>query len=115
MLLSEVVRERVPEDAWQTYMLHFDAGEGCGFQGCDIENLSHYHCKNEGCEMVFRLENEARDHGRNHFIQDQISDLFFEEQEDESEGPQSWHCKWVRKLFSFTKNFTLLFVHLIQI
>ena len=33
LLLSEIVRDRVPEDAWQNYMLHFDSGEGCGFQG----------------------------------------------------------------------------------
>merc|ERR1712223_2039631 len=32
-LLSEIVRDRVPDDAWQNYMLHFDSGEGCGFQG----------------------------------------------------------------------------------
>ena len=32
LLLSDLVRERVPEDAWQSYMLHFDNSEGCGFQ-----------------------------------------------------------------------------------
>ena len=32
LLLSDLVRERVPEDAWQNYMLHFDNSEGCGFQ-----------------------------------------------------------------------------------
>ena len=32
LLLSDLVRERVPEDAWQSYMLHFDNNEGCGFQ-----------------------------------------------------------------------------------
>ena len=109
MLLSEVVRERVPDDAWQTYMLHFDSGEGCGFQGCEIEDLSHYHCKDDGCEMVFRHEDGVRDHGRNHFIQDQISDLFFVggDPEDEPDGPECpdscphrkvgthYHCKWV--------------------
>jgi hypothetical protein len=114
MLLSEVVRERVPEDAWQTYMLHFDSGEGCGFQGCEIEDLSHYHCKDDGCEMVFRHEDGVRDHGRNHFIQDQISDLFFVggDPEDEPDGPECpdscphrkvgthYHCKWVSSYLS---------------
>ena len=32
LLLSDLVRDRVPEDAWQNYMLHFDNNEGCGFQ-----------------------------------------------------------------------------------
>ena len=53
-------------------MLHFDAGEGCGFQGCAIEDLEHFHCKDDGCETVFRKGDEYREHGRNHFIQDQV-------------------------------------------
>jgi hypothetical protein len=112
MLLSEMVRERVPDDAWQAYMLHFDSGEGCGFQGCEIEELSHYHCKDDGCEMVFRHEDGVREHGRNHFIQDQITDLFFVrgDPEDEPDSPDCteacphrkisglhFHCKWVCK------------------
>ena len=32
LVLSDLIRERVPEDAWQSYMLHFDNNEGCGFQ-----------------------------------------------------------------------------------
>lgn len=109
MLLSEIVRERVPDDAWQSYMLHFDSGEGCGFQGCEVEDLSHYHCKDDGCEMVFRHEDGVREHGRNHFMQDQISDLFFvrgdPEDEPDSEDCSGscphrkvglhYHCKWV--------------------
>ena len=99
MLLSEIVRDRVPDDAWQSYMLHFDAAEGCGFQGCDVEDLKHWHCKDDGCEMVFRHEDGVRDHGRNHFIQDQISDLFFvRENDDESDSDSNktaYHCKWV--------------------
>ncbi len=67
---------QVPEDAWQNYMLHFDAGEGCGFQGCAIEDLEHFHCKDDGCETVFRKGDEYREHGRNHFIQDQVISLF---------------------------------------
>ena len=38
LLLSDLVRERVPEDAWQSYMLHFDNNEGCGFQVCTFQN-----------------------------------------------------------------------------
>lgn len=109
IILPLKVRERVPDDAWQQYMLHFDSGEGCGFQGCEVEDLSHYHCKDDGCEMVFRHEDGVREHGRNHFIQDQISELFFVrgDPEDEPEGPECtetcahrkvglhYHCKWV--------------------
>lgn len=54
-------------------MLHFDAGEGCGFQGCAIDDLEHFHCKDDGCETVFRKGDEHREHGRNHFIQDYVS------------------------------------------
>jgi hypothetical protein len=38
---------QVPDDAWQNYMLHF--------------------------ETVFRKGDEYREHGRNHFIQDQVT------------------------------------------
>ena len=119
MLLSEMVRERVPDDAWQSYMLHFDNGEGCGFQGCEVEDLAHHHCKDDGCEMVFTKEDEVREHGKNHFMQDQISELFFVrgDPEDEPEAPECtescphrrtglhYHCKWV----SFTISTILLF------
>ena len=44
----------VPEDIWQTYMLRFEAEEGCGFQECEVEDTEHFHCKDEGCETVFR-------------------------------------------------------------
>ena len=118
LLLSEIVRDRVPDDAWQNYMLHFDSGEGCGFQGCEVEDLAHYHCKDDGCEMIFRHEDGVREHGRNHFMQDQISELFFvrgdPEDEPEPECPDScihrkaglhFHCKWVSSplLFSYKK------------
>ena len=46
-------------------------------QGCEMEELEHYHCKDEGCETVFRNEDGVREHGRNHFFQDQISGTFF--------------------------------------
>ena len=45
LLLSDLVRERVPEDAWQSYMLHFDNNEGCGFQVIMLTNSSSYHLK----------------------------------------------------------------------
>ncbi len=44
----------VPEDIWQNYLLRFEAEEGCGFQECEVEDTEHFHCKDEGCETVFR-------------------------------------------------------------
>ena len=112
LLLSEMVKDRMPDDAWQNYMLRFDNGEGCGFQGCDVEDLQHYHCKDEGCETVFRNEDGVRDHGKNHFIQDQITEVAYlrgDPDEDEVShcpdsctekgGPLHFHCKWVSYWF----------------
>ena len=101
-------------------MLHFESGEGCGFQQCDLEDVEHFHCKDEGCETVFKSDEGVKDHGRNHFLQDQITDAFFikgdadddEEDDDEDDGENSakmptdcpencqhkslhYHCKWV--------------------
>ena len=77
--------------------------------GCEVEDLAHYHCKDDGCEMIFRHEDGVREHGRNHFIQDQISEMFFvrEDPEDDPDPPEcsensdnrakglQFHCKWV--------------------
>ncbi len=32
LLISEQLGTRVPDDIWREYLLHFDTGEGCGFQ-----------------------------------------------------------------------------------
>ena len=79
----------VPEDAWQNYLLRFDAEEGCGFQECDVEDTEHFHCKDEGCETVFRTEEGVREHGKNHFQQDQISETFFAKVDPEEPGSES--------------------------
>ena len=100
--------------------MHFDSGEGCGFQGCEMEESEHYHCKDEGCETLFRSEDGVKEHGRNHFIQDQVSETFFQKidpEEEEAKSPEDredseccgetcphnkaggavvhYHCKWV--------------------
>merc|ERR1740128_1150441 len=67
----------IPEDIWQNYLLRFEQEEGCGFQECDVEDTEHFHCKDEGCETVFRTEEGVREHGRNHFQQDCISETYF--------------------------------------
>jgi hypothetical protein len=78
--LSRAAADRmVSDDAWRNFMLHFDSGEGCGFQGCETEETEHYHCKDEGCEAVFGRSDSgaAREHGRNHFIQERITERHF--------------------------------------
>ena len=101
--------QNVPEDVWQNYLLRFDSEEGCGFQECEVEDTEHFHCKDEGCETVFRTEEGVREHGKNHFLQDNISETFFSKADPEEPGSESYcpsqcqykgkdmhfHCKWV--------------------
>ena len=101
----------IPEDVWQNYLLRFEQEEGCGFQECDVEDTEHFHCKDEGCETVFRTEEGVREHGRNHFQQDCISETYFAKVDPEEPGTESacpaqcpyknkeihFHCKWVSK------------------
>ena len=61
-------------------------------QGCDIEDLQHYHCKDDGCETVFRNEDGVREHGRNHFIQDQITEIAFLRGDPEESEPILVDC-----------------------
>ena len=123
VLLTDMVRERMPDDAWQNYMLKFDAGEGCGFQGCEVEDLQHYHCKDEGCETVFRNDDGVRDHGRNHFLQDQVTEAAYVRIDpDDDDVPTSqdtssqdksilhWKCKWVSALLLFTYQLQICFI-----
>jgi len=98
----------IPEDVWQNYLLRFEQEEGCGFQECDVEDTEHFHCKDEGCETVFRTEEGVREHGRNHFQQDCISETYFAKVDPEEPGTEAacpaqcpyknkeihFHCKW---------------------
>merc|ERR1719412_2170799 len=81
--------QSIPEDVWQQYLLRFDAGEGCGFQECEVEDTEHFHCKDEGCETVFRTEEGVREHGRNHFQQDCISETYFAKVDPEEPGTEA--------------------------
>lgn len=59
-----------------------------------MEESEHYHCKDEGCETLFRSEDGVKEHGRNHFIQDQISETFFRKidpEEEEIKAQQQQH------------------------
>jgi len=123
--LSRAMSDRtLPDDAWRVYMLHFDSGEGCGFQGCELEETEHYHCKDDGCEAVFGRSDgaAAREHGRNHFIQERITERYYlkiDPEDDESLLPEAekerrkeicggdqcphkgtlhYHCLWVSQL-----------------
>ena len=98
----------VPEDAWQNYLLRFDAGEGCGFQECEVEDTEHFHCKDEGCETVFRTWEGVREHGKNHYLQDYISQSLYAKVDPDEPGSDEYcppncafskeihyHCKMV--------------------
>eukprot|EP00095_Tigriopus_kingsejongensis_P007059 maker-scaffold146_size311726-snap-gene-2.24 protein:Tk07059 transcript:maker-scaffold146_size311726-snap-gene-2.24-mRNA-1 annotation:"transcription factor castor" len=97
----------VSDDIWRNYMLHFDSGEGCGFQGCELEDVEHFHCKDDGCETVFKKHDGVQEHGKNHFLQDQVTDMFFKKSDPEEpelsecqelcphkNGRLHYHCKW---------------------
>ena len=78
-------------------------------QGCEVEDLHHYHCKDEGCETVFRNDDGVREHGRNHFLQEQVTEAAFARSDpddppderncpetcNDKNGPLHFHCKWV--------------------
>ena len=102
--------QNIPEDVWQQYLLRFDQDEGCGFQECEVEDTEHFHCKDEGCETVFRTEEGVREHGRNHFQQDYISQSLYAKVEPDEPGSEEfcspncnfnkeihYHCKWVSR------------------
>ena len=74
-----------------------------------MEDLHHYHCKDEGCETVFRNDDGVREHGRNHFLQEQVTEAAFARSDpddppderncpetcNDKNGPLHFHCKWV--------------------
>merc|ERR1719412_714317 len=100
--------QSIPEDVWQQNLLRFDQDEGCGFQECEVEDTEHFHCKDEGCETVFRTEEGVREHGRSHAQQDYITDTVYAKVDPEEPGSEEacppacpyrnkevhYHCKW---------------------
>ena len=103
------IPQSIPEEVWQQYLLRFDQDEGCGFQECEVEDTEHFHCKDEGCETVFRTEEGVREHGRSHAQQDYITDTVYAKVDPEEPGSEEacppacpyrnkevhYHCKWV--------------------
>ena len=100
--------QSVPEDVWQQYLLRFEEGEGCGFQDCEVEDTEHFHCKDEGCETVFRTWEGVREHGKNHYLQDYISQSLYAKVDPDEPGSDEYcppncafskeihyHCKMV--------------------
>ena len=110
------IPQSLPDDVWQQYLLRFEQDEGCGFQECEVEDTEHFHCKDEGCETVFRNEEGVRDHGRSHAQQDAITDQVFTKVDPEEPGSEEacppacpykgkevhYHCKWVSCDFSIS-------------
>ena len=110
------IPQSLPDDVWQQYLLRFEQDEGCGFQECEVEDTEHFHCKDEGCETVFRNEEGVREHGRSHAQQDAITDQVFTKVDPEEPGSEEacpaacpykgkevhYHCKWVSCGFSIS-------------
>ena len=72
LMMTDLLRDKIPDEVWRDYLLHFEKDEGCGFQGCELEDGEHWHCKMEGCETVFKSFEGVWEHGRNHFVQDKV-------------------------------------------
>ncbi|CAG5135978.1 unnamed protein product, partial [Candidula unifasciata] len=67
-------RER--DESWKRYLIRYTANDAC-FSRCSCLYKDHYHCRTEGCQVVFKSKDGVRGHARFHELQDSITPLVY--------------------------------------
>ncbi|XP_045465819.1 zinc finger protein castor homolog 1-like isoform X1 [Harmonia axyridis] len=91
------------EDFWRKYIKSYGPMENCE-SSCEFNGSMHYHCITDGCQMILNSKEGVREHGRNHDLQDQITENFFtiitakdgvcEESCIYGDKEKHYHCNW---------------------
>ncbi|KAH9490008.1 hypothetical protein Btru_036245 [Bulinus truncatus] len=94
-------RER--DESWKKYLIRYTANDAC-YSRCTCLYKDHYHCRVEGCQVIFKSKDGVRSHARFHDLQDSISPLVYRHftvstacnvadcQYDQKED--HYHCNW---------------------
>ncbi|XP_013088820.2 uncharacterized protein LOC106072911 [Biomphalaria glabrata] len=94
-------RER--DESWKKYLIRYTANDAC-YSRCSCLYKDHYHCRVEGCQVIFKSKDGVRSHARFHDLQDSITPLVYRHftsgqacnetncQYDQKEA--HYHCNW---------------------
>ncbi|XP_041378245.1 zinc finger protein castor homolog 1-like [Gigantopelta aegis] len=93
---------REKDEAWKSYLIRYTANDPCNSR-CQYLYKDHYHCKVDGCVVLFRSKDGVREHAKFHEIQDRITPLVYIKFEADEACQHScqfslqekhYHCNW---------------------
>ncbi|XP_052286686.1 zinc finger protein castor homolog 1-like [Dreissena polymorpha] len=99
---SVYTERREKDDSWKTYLVRYTANDPCNPR-CQYLYKDHYHCKIEGCLVLFKSKDGVREHARFHELQDRITPIAYQTYESAvpcpekcqySEKEKHFHCIW---------------------
>lgn len=99
---SVYTERREKDDSWKTYLVRYTANDPCN-PHCQYLYKDHYHCKMQGCLVLFKSKDGVREHARFHELQDRITPIAYQTYEDVEDCPQDcqyskkekhFHCIW---------------------
>ncbi|XP_071146586.1 zinc finger protein castor homolog 1-like isoform X3 [Mytilus edulis] len=94
--------KREKDESWKSYLIRYTANDPCNSR-CQYLYKDHYHCKVEGCLVLFKSKDGVREHARFHELQDRITPVAYttyEQLEMCSDGcefnlkEKHYHCIW---------------------
>ncbi|KAL3862322.1 hypothetical protein ACJMK2_008299 [Sinanodonta woodiana] len=93
---------REKDDSWKSYLVRYTANDPCNPR-CQYLYKDHYHCKIEGCLVLFKSKDGVREHARFHELQDRITPIAYRYYDQENLCPENcqyslkekhYHCIW---------------------
>ncbi|XP_067659441.1 zinc finger protein castor homolog 1-like isoform X2 [Haliotis asinina] len=94
--------KREKDESWKAYLIRYTANDPCNSR-CQYLYKDHYHCRVDGCQVLFRSKDGVREHAKFHEIQDRITPLVYLMYEELQACPEScqfnlkqkhYHCNW---------------------
>ncbi|KAL5014907.1 hypothetical protein ScPMuIL_009177 [Solemya velum] len=94
--------KRDKNETWKKYLERFTANDHCNSRCCYLYK-DHYHCRVEGCSVLFRSKDGVREHARLHDLQSCLTPMAFRTYTAEescpnncqySENKKHFHCNW---------------------
>lgn len=96
------MERREKDDSWKTYLVRYTANDPCNPR-CQYLYKDHYHCRTEGCLVLFKSKDGVREHARFHELQDRITPIAYKAYDSSESCPEGcqysekdkhYHCIW---------------------
>lgn len=96
------MERREKDDSWKNYLVRYTANDPCNPR-CQYLYKDHYHCRTEGCLVLFKSKDGVREHARFHELQDRITPIAYKAYNSSESCPEGcqysekeihYHCIW---------------------